>query len=145
MLIPQLISQLLTASSNLSSSSSLHSYNLSSSSTLAVALCRMGSEDEFILSGTLGELLTYGTTLQNGETLEDQEDIDEELLSESEIENLKNQRNEKLALKKFGGALHSLVIVGKRFHHLEREYAGMFQVEGSDWDRVSREVYGCED
>lgn len=61
----------------------------------------------------------------------------------------------------FGPPLHSLVIVGKRVHPLEVEYAGEFAVgceggkereggiegEGKrlgEWWRVAREVYGCE-
>ncbi|KAL7409346.1 Diphthine synthase [Mrakia frigida] len=61
----------------------------------------------------------------------------------------------------FGPPLHSLVIVGKRVHPLEVEYAGEFAVgceggkereggkvgEGKrlgEWWRVARDVYGCE-
>lgn len=46
----------------------------------------------------------------------------------------------------FGGPLHSMVIVGKRLHPLELEYAGMFAVNGEqgDWWKVGKEVYGVE-
>jgi hypothetical protein len=60
----------------------------------------------------------------------------------------------------FGGPLHSLVLVGKRVHPLEVEYAGGWAVgesgEGAEvkkgedgkrsgeWWRVAREVYGVE-
>lgn len=48
----------------------------------------------------------------------------------------------------FGEPLHSLVIVGKRLHHLEVEYADTFSVkpegtEESNWRKVARDVYGC--
>ena len=44
----------------------------------------------------------------------------------------------------FGGPLHSIVIVGKRLHPLELEYAGMHCVKGEtgNWWRVGKEVYG---
>lgn len=43
----------------------------------------------------------------------------------------------------FGQPLHSLVIVGKRIHHLEVEYAETFAVDRQSWRKVAREVYGC--
>ncbi|WVO22753.1 diphthine synthase [Cryptococcus decagattii] len=48
--------------------------------------------------------------------------------------------------EEFGGPLHSVVIVGKRLHPLELEYAGKFAVggENGDWWRVGKEVYGVE-
>ncbi|KDE03789.1 diphthine synthase [Microbotryum lychnidis-dioicae p1A1 Lamole] len=45
----------------------------------------------------------------------------------------------------FGGPLHSLVIVGKRFHALERDFARRWAVNKESWDRVAREVYGVRD
>lgn len=44
----------------------------------------------------------------------------------------------------FGGPLHSLVIVGKRIHPLELEFAGRFCVggEAGKWWTVGQEVYG---
>ena len=44
----------------------------------------------------------------------------------------------------FGGPLHSVVIVGKRLHPLELEYAGRWCVggEAGAWWTVGREVYG---
>ncbi|WVR09148.1 diphthine synthase [Kwoniella sp. DSM 27419] len=46
----------------------------------------------------------------------------------------------------FGGPLHSVVIVGKRLHPLELEYAGKFAIGGEDgdWWKVGKEVYGVE-
>ncbi|KAF8648516.1 hypothetical protein AX16_006222 [Volvariella volvacea WC 439] len=42
----------------------------------------------------------------------------------------------------FGEPLHSLVIVGKRLHHLEVEYAEEFAVDKENWRKVASEVYG---
>ena len=43
----------------------------------------------------------------------------------------------------FGEPLHSLVIVGRRLHHLEAEYAAGFALDEMSWREVAREVYGC--
>ncbi|KAJ3564232.1 hypothetical protein NP233_g8427 [Leucocoprinus birnbaumii] len=43
----------------------------------------------------------------------------------------------------FGEPLHSLVIVGKRLHHLEVDYAQEFAVNKDNWRKVAKEVYGC--
>lgn len=43
----------------------------------------------------------------------------------------------------FGKPLHSLVIVGKRLHHLEVEFAESFAVNKENWRRVAGNVYGC--
>lgn len=43
----------------------------------------------------------------------------------------------------FGEPLHSIVIVGKRIHHLEVEYAEEYAVDKANWRRVAKEVYGC--
>ena len=43
----------------------------------------------------------------------------------------------------FGEPLHSLVIVGKRLHHLEVEYAGQYAVNAENWRNVARDVYKC--
>ncbi|KAK1231649.1 diphthine synthase [Marasmius sp. AFHP31] len=43
----------------------------------------------------------------------------------------------------FGEPLHSLVIVGKRLHHLEVEYAETFAVDKSSWREVAKTHYGC--
>ena len=43
----------------------------------------------------------------------------------------------------FGEPLHSLVIVGKRLHHLEVEYAGQYAVNAENWKNVARDVYKC--
>ncbi|KAI0800282.1 Diphthine synthase [Fomes fomentarius] len=43
----------------------------------------------------------------------------------------------------FGEPLHSLVIVGKRLHHLEVEYAERFAVSRESWRDVAVRAYGC--
>lgn len=43
----------------------------------------------------------------------------------------------------FGEPLHSLVIVGKRLHHLEAEYAEQYALDKESWRRVAKEVYKC--
>ena len=43
----------------------------------------------------------------------------------------------------FGEPLHSLVIVGKRLHHLEVEYAQQYVVDAKNWRNVARDVYKC--
>ena len=42
-----------------------------------------------------------------------------------------------------GAPLYSLVLVGKRFHPVERDFAGRFAVDRATWDRVSAEAYAC--
>lgn len=48
--------------------------------------------------------------------------------------------------EEFGGPLHSVVVVGKRIHPLELEFAGRWCVGGDEgqWWKVAKEVYGCE-
>ncbi|KAK0434158.1 tetrapyrrole methylase [Desarmillaria tabescens] len=43
----------------------------------------------------------------------------------------------------FGDPLHSLVIVGKRLHHLEVEYAQDFAIDVERWRNTAKKVYGC--
>jgi diphthine synthase len=43
----------------------------------------------------------------------------------------------------FGEPLHSLVIVGKRLHPLEVEYAEQYAVNRDSWVDVADKVYGC--
>ncbi|KAM6502944.1 Tetrapyrrole methylase [Amanita muscaria] len=43
----------------------------------------------------------------------------------------------------FGSPLHSLIIVGKRLHVLEAEFAEAFAVNKENWRKVAREVYMC--
>jgi diphthine synthase len=48
--------------------------------------------------------------------------------------------------EEYGGPLHTVVVVGKRLHPLELEYAGQFAVGGEEgrWWVVGKEVYGVE-
>ncbi|EIM80545.1 Diphthine synthase [Stereum hirsutum FP-91666 SS1] len=43
----------------------------------------------------------------------------------------------------YGEPLHSLVIVGKRLHHLEAEYAESYAVNKENWITVAKNVYQC--
>ncbi|GAA5909069.1 diphthine synthase [Sporobolomyces salmoneus] len=45
----------------------------------------------------------------------------------------------------FGGPLHSFVIVGRRFHALERDFAARWSVNKETWEKVSNEVYAVRD
>ena len=51
-----------------------------------------------------------------------------------------------LAEEEFGEPLHSVVIVGKRLHPLELEFAGQWAIGGEQggWWKVGKEVYGVE-
>lgn len=51
-----------------------------------------------------------------------------------------------LSEEDFGPPLHSVVIVGKRIHPLEVEFAGRWAVGGENgqWWKVAKEVYGVE-
>jgi len=48
--------------------------------------------------------------------------------------------------EEFGDPLHSVVIVGKRLHPMELEFAGRWCVGGENggWWKVGKEVYGVE-
>lgn len=145
MLIPQLVTQLLAASVHHHQNSPDPSSTkpiLSADETLAVALCRMGADDEYIASGTLGELLALASPSVDEAAKEEAEDDADEMASEAELDKRRAARAEKRAVKAFGPPLHSLVIVGKRLHELEKEYAALWKV-GDGWQRVAREVYGC--
>ncbi|KAL5638470.1 hypothetical protein ACGC1H_005229 [Rhizoctonia solani] len=48
-----------------------------------------------------------------------------------------------LAEEDFGEPLFSIVIVGKRLHELEVQYAESWAVDKADWRRVAKEVYGA--
>lgn len=43
----------------------------------------------------------------------------------------------------FGEPLHSLVIVGKRLHPLEVEFAEDFAISRETWKGVAQSAYGC--
>ncbi|KAF9243208.1 diphthine synthase isoform b [Melanogaster broomeanus] len=102
MSIPQAVSQLLEIES-------LRDEKLlSPSSTLAIALSRVGgdADDQRIVCGTLEELSQQPSVV-------------------------------------FGDPLHSLVIVGKRLHHLEVDYAQAYAVNEETWRQVASKDYGC--
>jgi len=41
----------------------------------------------------------------------------------------------------YGQPLHSLVILGKRLHHLEVDYAGEFAIDRQTWRKTASDVY----
>jgi diphthine methyl ester synthase len=43
----------------------------------------------------------------------------------------------------FGEPLHSLIIVGKRLHPLEVEYAETYAIHKETWRSVAVQAYGC--
>jgi len=43
----------------------------------------------------------------------------------------------------YGQPLHSLVIVGKRLHHLEVEYAEEYAINSKSWRDIAKNVYKC--
>ncbi|GAA6008165.1 diphthine synthase [Rhodotorula paludigena] len=47
--------------------------------------------------------------------------------------------------ERFGGPLHSFVIVGRTFHALERDFARRWAVNPQRWDEVSKKVYAVRD
>ncbi|EST09368.1 Tetrapyrrole methylase [Kalmanozyma brasiliensis GHG001] len=139
MLIPQLISQVVSAAQS-HKADYLHPER-----TLGIALCRMGSEEERIVSGTLQELLDMANPTPEQAQAEEAEDDADELASEAQLEKRRADRAEERAKKAFGEPLHSLVIVGKRLHPLERDYAASYASSGSKFLEVAREVYGCKE
>lgn len=56
------------------------------------------------------------------------------------------QELSELPEEEFGAPLHSVVIVGKRLHPLELEYAGRWCIGGENggWWKVGKDVYGVE-
>jgi diphthine synthase len=43
----------------------------------------------------------------------------------------------------YGQPLHSLVIVGKRLHHLEVDYAEEYAINRKSWRDTAKNVYQC--
>ena len=43
----------------------------------------------------------------------------------------------------YGNPLHSLIVVGKRLHELEVEYAAEYAINKESWRSVAKRVYGC--
>jgi diphthine synthase len=95
---------------------------LSPDTTLAIALARVGGVPDTTSTGNLadhsgaaGQTIVAGTL---SELLKHPEDA-------------------------FGPPLHSLVLVGKRLHHLEVEYAEAYAIDRENWRRVAQDEYKC--
>lgn len=98
---------------------------------------------EQIIAGTLQELLDIAAATP--EQLEAEEALDDEevpMASEAELEARRAARDEKRALAAYGPPLHTLVLVGKRLHPLEVDYAAQFAVPNSRWAEVATSIYG---
>jgi diphthine synthase len=76
---------------------------------------------------------------------EEAEDDADELASEADLDKRRAARAEARAKRAFGEPLHSLVIVGKRLHPLERDYAASYACPGSKFIQVAQDVYGCKE
>lgn len=98
----------------------------------------MGADDEFIASGTLGELLALASPSVEEAQKEEEEDDADEMASEAELDVRRAARAEKRAIGAYGLPLHSLCLVGSRLHELEVEYGALWKV-GEGWQRVSKE------
>lgn len=99
---------------------------------------------EQIVAGTLQELLDLAAATP--EQLEAEEALDDDevpMASEAELEARRAARDEQRALAAYGPPLHTLVLVGKRLHPLEVDYAAQFAVPNSRWNEVAAEVYGA--
>ncbi|KAJ3510555.1 hypothetical protein NLJ89_g4611 [Agrocybe chaxingu] len=46
-------------------------------------------------------------------------------------------------VENYGDPLHSLVIVGRRLHHLEVDFAEAFAINPTTWRSVAKDVYKC--
>jgi diphthine methyl ester synthase len=95
---------------------------LSSDKTLAIALARVGGVPATTETGNLEDTPGAGGQTIVAGTLAELLDHPEEA---------------------FGPPLHSLVLVGKRLHHMEVEYAEAFAINRENWRNVAQNVYGC--
>lgn len=138
MLIPQLIQQILDAAK------ARKVTYLNADTTLAIALCRMGSAHEQIVSGTLQELLDLAKPTPEQSRAEAEEDDADEMASEADLDVKRATRAELRAKQAFGEPLHSLVIIGSRLHPLERDYAASYAPTHSHFYHVAQHTYGCK-
>ncbi|TID22355.1 diphthine synthase [Venturia nashicola] len=94
---------------------------------LAVGVARVGAGDMKIVAGTLGEL---GRTLPRGDDVAGAEEEDEE--GEGDKDNGTD----------LGPPLHSLVIIGRRGHDLERDFLEEFAVNKARFVEIWNRDYG---
>lgn len=102
---------------------------------LAVGVARVGAGDMRIVAGTLGEL---ARTLPVGDDVvgAEEEDDDEE---DGEDGGEKGVKDNGIDL---GPPLHSLVIVGRRGHDLERDFLEEFAVDKARFVEIWNRDYG---
>jgi diphthine synthase len=99
---------------------------------LAVGVARVGAADMKIVAGTLGEL---ARTKPYGEdaALEEAEDDEE---GKGEVKEAKDNGID------LGPPLHSLVIIGRRGHDMEREFLEEFAVDKARFNELWKKGYG---
>lgn len=97
---------------------------------LAVGVARVGAGDMKIVAGTLGEL---ARTLPVGNDIAGAEEEDEE---EEGGEEVKDNGID------LGPPLHSLVIIGRRGHDLERDFLEEFAVDKTRFVEIWNRDYG---
>lgn len=95
---------------------------------LAVGVARVGAGDMKIVAGTLGEL---GRTLPRGDDVVGAE--------EGEDEESEGEKDNGIDL---GPPLHSLVIIGRRGHDLERDFLEEFAVDKARFVEIWNRDYG---
>ncbi|KAK2464411.1 hypothetical protein APHAL10511_003559 [Amanita phalloides] len=112
--------------------------------SIPIALEQMKEVEEDIGEGTLDpkRTLVIGLSRMGAHPSESEPTYDGELIVSGTLEDLlsvppTDQQHV------FGSPLHSLIVVGKRLHVLEVEFAEAFAVNKANWRRVAREVYGC--
>jgi diphthine synthase len=97
---------------------------------LAVGVARVGAGDVKIVAGTLGELAKTKPYGDDAGSADDDEDEEGEL---------KKEQDNGIDL---GPPLHSLVIIGRRGHDMEREFLEEFAVNKAHFNEVWKEGYG---
>lgn len=96
------------------------------------AVAQLKEIEELRKTGTLNPETTLAVALSRVGGGEDQRIVAGSL---SELSNLPEDA--------FGEPLHSLVIVGRRLHHLEVEYTEEYAIDKRKWREMAATVYGC--
>ena len=96
------------------------------SSTTAVALARVGAEDQAIVVATLGEFAAAGAAEEEAAREEAEEKSESELLLPGVASAAATAAADALLKRPLGGPLHSLVIAGE-IHSVEAELLATFR------------------
>jgi diphthine methyl ester synthase len=100
---------------------------------LAVGVARVGAADMKIVAGTLGEL---AKTRPYGE-----DPVGPEEANEDDYEDGEASRGKESGVD-LGPPLHSLVIIGRRGHDMEREFLEEFAINKTTFNELWRKGYG---